>query len=213
MKVHVYVEGPADKNALEKLLSDLIESKKSHGVHISFFPNTKGDAKKELLWKIPVKAADFLKGNTGDFVVVLPDLYPKNKGFPHEKPEELFRGINENFKKALEAKNVQNPDILKERFKTFCFKHDMEVLLLAAEEELKDRLGISDMRITWKKPVEDQDHDNPPKKVVEKLFSGAGKKYHGTVDAPVILNGTDYNEIANRCPQCFKPFVEFLESL
>ncbi len=33
------------------------------------------------------------------------------------------------------------------------------------------------------------------------------------IDAPLILGAARYSEIADACPQCFKPFVDYLESL
>jgi hypothetical protein len=70
--------------------------------------------------------------------------------------------------------------------------------------------------ISWTTPVEEQNHENSPRKIVEQLFKNYGKRYNNTVDATVILRSDVYQkiqEIAERCPQCFKPFVEFLESL
>jgi hypothetical protein len=65
----------------------------------------------------------------------------------------------------------------------------------------------------WNIPVEDQDHAMPPKRIVEKLFNARSEVYQDTVDAPVILSTCNYEDIADRCPQCFKPFVEFLKAL
>lgn len=53
----------------------------------------------------------------------------------------------------------------------------------------------------------------PPKRIVEKLFNARSEVYQDTVDAPVILSTCNYEDIADRCPQCFKPFVEFLKAL
>ena len=104
-------------------------------------------------------------------------------------------------------------DRLKDRFRVFCFKYDLEVLILASEEALKTRLGIDHLEVTWQIPVEDQDHDQPPKKIVETLFKEYGIRYKGTADAPLILGQSNYLDIADKCPQCFKPFVDFLTSL
>jgi hypothetical protein len=95
----------------------------------------------------------------------------------------------------------------------FSFKHDLEALLLASEEALFRHLGMERSRVKWKVPVEDQDHDCPPKRIVEQLFEEAGKRYRDTVDAPRILKACSYLEIAERCDQAFKPFVQFLIGL
>lgn len=36
--------------------------------------------------------------------------------------------------------------------------------------------------------------------------------YVETEDAPEILAGADYRDLKRRCPQCFAPFVDYLES-
>jgi hypothetical protein len=48
---------------------------------------------------------------------------------------------------------------------------------------------------------------------VEQLFKAYGEKYKDTIDAPLILASAHYTEIAGACPQCFKLFVDYLESL
>jgi hypothetical protein len=85
--------------------------------------------------------------------------------------------------------------------------------VLAAEESLAMRLGVDRLRPTWRLPVEDQNHDNPPSRVVESLFREHRKSYRKTADAPLILGMSQYQIISDRCPQCFKPFVEFLTGL
>jgi hypothetical protein len=98
------------------------------------------------------------------------------------------------------------------RFHAFCFKHDLEVLLLAADEQLRRRLGAHRLQRTWAEDVEDQNHDIPPKRIIEALYREHERAY-GVAEASIILEDADYKEIAERCPQCFKPFIEFLTSL
>jgi hypothetical protein len=88
-----------------------------------------------------------------------------------------------------------------------------KALILAAESELASRLGKVALKSSWIKPVEDQNHNTPPKRIVEQLFNEHGDKYVDTIDAPLILGAARYSEIAEACPQCFKPFVDYLESL
>ncbi len=59
----------------------------------------------------------------------------KIKGFAHETFPELEHGILKKFEEALKKKQI-NDDSLKERFKVFCFKHDLESLILASESQL-----------------------------------------------------------------------------
>ena len=213
MKVIVYVEGPSDKAAMQSLLRPLIEQKRRKGITIDFFESPSGDKKKTLLLKVPIKAANILLNDADACVVVMPDLYPKNRGFRHETVEELQRGILYSLRKILKSKGAKNDDRFEGRFKVFCFKYDLEALILASKEALEDRLGVKSIPTSWIEPVEDQNHDLPPKRVVEALFRQCGRKYVDTVDAPIILGMMEYSRIVNRCPQCFKPFVEFLEGL
>jgi hypothetical protein len=218
MRVEIYVEGTSDKYAMEALLASLIEQKVQQGISIKFFAikgndNDKGaDAKKDLLTKIPIKAVNIICNQPDSIVVVMPDLYPQNRGFAHETIQELANGILNKFNQVLESKGI-NDNRLKERFRVFCFKHDLEALILAAESQLITVLGVNSLSVTWTKPVEEQNHNIPPKDIVEKIFRECGKKYKGSVDARRILESARYQDIAERCPQAFRPFVEFLENL
>ena len=60
------------------------------------------------------------------------------------------------------------------------------------------------------KPVENQDHDQPPKRIIENLFKECGKKYKDTIDAPNILENSDYKKLSDICSQNFKPFIHDL---
>ena len=221
MRVTIYVEGRSDKNAMEALLVNLIDQKSEEGVSIEFFQikgeknDRGGDAKKDLLLKVPIRAVDILYRTPNSIVIVLPDLYPRNKGFTHETFQQLEAGIMENFFQALQKKGIQD-ERLKERFKVFCFKYEMEALILAAESALLGKLGklkFTSQDVTWTRPVEGQNQDRPPSKIVEQLFQDSGKKYDKRVDPQLILGKTSYQEIAEKCPQCFKPFVEFIEGI
>jgi hypothetical protein len=213
MKVVVYVEGPSDRAAMLALLAPLLEQKKQEGISIDFFESPAGDKKTSVLTKVPIRAAAILGHEPSAVVVAMPDLYPRDKAFPHETVEELKTGILKNFDKALQSRGRKVDARLRERFKVFCFKYDLEALLLAAKEALGDRLGVKSLKVTWKVPVENQNHDLPPKYVVEELFMKHSKRYQGTVDAPLILGASKYQDIADQCPQCFRPFVQFLASL
>ena len=204
MRVIIYVEGPSDKNAMEALLVNLIDKKSEEGVSIEFFPikggnnDRGGDAKKELLLKAPTKAVNILCNNPNSIAIILPDLYPKNKGFPHETFQQLKAGIMENFSQALQKKGIQDKR-LKERFKVFCFKYEMEALILAAESALLGKLGklkFTSQDVTWTRPVEDQNHDRPPSEIVEQLFRDSGKKYNKKVKKKKESNNT----LQSPCP-------------
>ncbi|MBS1910377.1 MAG: DUF4276 family protein [Bacteroidetes bacterium] len=212
MKVIVYVEGRSDVDALKGLLRELIASRSAAGISIGFFESPKGDRKKTLLRDVPMKAVDILRTTPDSHVVALPDLYPPDIAFPHRTAEELFQGMKSRFREVLASKGDVDERIAG-RFHVFCMKHDLEVLVLAAREQLAQRLGVSRLKPEWKEPVEEQNHDRPPKRVVKELFDAHNRKYRETREAALILGSADYAIIAERCPQCFKPFVEFLTSL
>lgn len=212
MKVIVYVEGPSDKLAMEGLLRPVIYTAQQKGVKITFHEAPPGDRKKSVLLKVPVKAINILGHDKNSVVIALPDLYPADKGFPHRTFEELRDGIFRNFQAEIIRKKIADKSIV-DRFKVFCFKYDLEALLLAAKDALASRLGEKNLKVTWKLPVEDQNHANPPKFIIRELFTKHGEVYTETVDAPLILSASNLNEIVTACPQCFKPFVTFLENL
>jgi hypothetical protein len=212
-KVYVYVEGPSDKAALQTLLAPLLDQLREKGVMVIIFGEASGDRKKAILLKVPERAVNILHSQPRAFVVALPDLYPKNRGFPHETYQQLAAGILESFRGAVKRKKIQKGAELERRFRVYCFKHDMESLVLASYDALKAHLGTPGLKRSWSLPVEDVDHDRPPKRVVEEVFQSRGQRYKDTVDAPLILSGSHYSVVAEECPQCFKPFVEFLSSL
>lgn len=211
--VKIYVEGPSDKLAMEVLFSTLMGRLSENGIRVTFLHCKKGDAKKYLLIGIPRKAARILAKNSGACVICMPDLYPKNKGFPHESFEELQAGLVTRFMSELGNLGIADDDRLKNRFKVFCFKHDLEALILACDHGIKYRLQTDHLKIGWATPVEDQDFGDPPKRVVERLFKEHGRRYDARVDAPVILSFCSYQELAEKCPERFGPFATFLESL
>jgi hypothetical protein len=206
LKVVVYVEGAGDRACLDTLLAPLIAAKAMSGVYIQFVPATRGDRKVALLTKEPVKAAHTVMNDKNASVVILPDLYPANKAFRHTTCGEMRAGVEAAFHRALDRSHSTDERV-RERFRVFCLIHDLEVLLLAAEESLLKICGLSEP--LWTKPVEEQDHHRPPKRILEQLIP----RYDPTVDGPRVLAGIDYRMVAERCPNGFGPFVKFLESV
>lgn len=213
MEVMIYVEGPSDEAAMRALLKPLIEQKEAEGVSVKFFEAPSGHKKESVLEKVPIRAVNILRNNPNALVLALPDLYPPDVAFPHKTFAELEKGLRAKFQQALKAKGLEEDTRLINRFKVFCFKHDMEALLLAAEEALALVLEVEPLEVTWTKPVEDQNHNHPPKQIIEALFRAQDKRYIGTNHAPLILGLADYKAVAEVCPQCFRPFVEYLEGL
>ncbi|PZC52365.1 MULTISPECIES: DUF4276 family protein [unclassified Mesotoga] len=159
----VYVEGESDRLALTTLMKPLIEKKNSEGIAIEFASVGQSDNmsnnKRALLVKYPRKAYQIMRNNRESAVVLLPDLYPYNVGVPHTSYLQLRNGVMNAFAAMLS----ESENELKSRFEVFCFKHDLEVLLLAAFDQLQECLGMN-IRKTWSREVEEQDDNNPPKK-------------------------------------------------
>jgi hypothetical protein len=211
-EVIVYVEGPSDKRSMEALLEPLIQQKRQEGIGIYFFESPEGNKKESVLTRVPRRAVGIILNKPHSVVVAMPDLHPRNVGFEHETFDELKAGILKRFDRALRDRHVGDDTRLRDRFKVFCFKYDLEALVLASEEALKRQLGVKQLEITWRIPVEDQDHDHPPKRIVERLFRKHGRRYRSR-HARSILEASDYQDIADKCSQCFKPFVDFLTNL
>ena len=208
-EIIVYVEGPSDAEGMKILFKDLVEEKLQDCINIRFVPSA---GKKKLLNEKIKQALNAVLNRDDIDVVLMPDLYPRNQGFDHETAKELFDGIQERLRQALTRKASDDRRVLN-RIHTFCFKHDFECLVLAASHQLKAHLDVSHLDITWADPVEDQNHNDPPKRVVERVFESCGETYVATEDAFEILAHTDYRAIADACPQQFKRFVDFLEAL
>lgn len=214
MKVLVYLEGKSDQRAMEALFHNKIENLKEKNIELTFIGlDPIGSNKTFLVTKIPQRAADIVATDPESIVVAIPDLYPYDCGCQHRSPEELFAFMQTTFCQALGAFD-SIPHNSRERFKVFCFKHDLEALVLAAHEKLSVFLPSTPQSWnTWRLPVEDQNNDEPPKRIVKKLFRECGIVYKESVDAHRILGAADCHTIAARCPQCFKPFVDYIETL
>jgi Domain of unknown function (DUF4276) len=215
LKVVVYVEGPSDQKALESLLKPVIDRGRSNGIGISFSPQ---GGKAPILHKVPARAADILKQSHGDWVFALPDLYPMasydTTPHPHRSFAELVALLEGRF--MSRADKIDLPQEVRRHFRVHCLKHDLEALLLAAPDELRERLKTKDsLRGRFRTPVEDQNDDKPPKYVVAELFRKYRRKpdYIDTVDAVWILGRASLPAIEAACPQRFAPFVRELRAL
>lgn len=215
MRIFVYVEGPADRDALPKLLSPLVAASHARKVTLRFIP-THGKA--ALLDSVSAKAANEIRDHPDSWIFALPDLYPMapyaGTRNAHASFPQLHSLLRTRFIQKAEAIGLQ--DALRNHFRVHCLKHDLEVLLLAAPEQLKSRLKTTDLlRDQWRRPVEDHDDGDPPKRVVERLFRKYREKpdYVETVDAGWILERADLDTVVAATPQRFAPFVEELRIL
>ncbi len=213
MKVLVYVEGPSDRDALSALLRRLIEESRDRGIGISFHPQ---GSKAAILDRVPRRAADYLADQPNDWVIALPDLYPMASYTgrnAHTSFEELHGLLRTRFDERAAVLGLAEE--ARNRFRVHCLKHDLEVLLLAAPDQLRERLRTADvLRGAWTQPVENQNDHRPPKRVVEDLFKKYRRKpgYVDTSDAPWILARADLTAVQNACAQRFAPFLADLNS-
>lgn len=215
MKVIIYVEGPSDQKALQALFKPIIDSARSRGVGINFSPQ---GGKAAILNDVPRRAADILRQSPGDWVIALPDLYPMasyDEGpHPHRSFSEMDKLLRHRF--LSRAAKIDVPAHAHGHFRVHCLKHDLEALLLAAPDQLRQRLKTKDaLRGRWRNPVEDQNDNRPPKRVVEDLFRQYRNQpgYVDTVDASWILERASLAEVERACPQCFAPFARDLRAL
>lgn len=214
ISVKVYVEGASDVLAMQALLRLLIQEKAQQGVKIDFYEAPPGDKKHSLMTKVPPLAVKILKNDPYARVVIMPDLYPLNKALPHQTAQQLKQAIHEQFIQSLKRQGLADDRRYQERFAVFCFKYDLEALVLSALEPLALRLNVERLQPTWTLPVEDQNNHMPPKHVIVGLFKQYGTHYHETADAPLLMGLVeDYRMIAQACPQEFAPFVAYLEQL
>ncbi|MDO8720980.1 MAG: DUF4276 family protein [Syntrophales bacterium] len=192
MKVWIFVEGESDRIALNTLWEKWRESLRKFGWGIQIIPL---DGKSRYFRKIGPHAAEKLMHNENDLVVGLPDLYPnseyKNSSYKHNNLYELKmlqkQLVKDNLAKVFGASPVDIQAALA-RFYPTAFKHDLEMLLLAAREELRKVLETNDALGNWRHPVEDQNQIKPPKYVIDELFQAKkGRKYRDTVHAKAVL--------------------------
>ena len=202
----VYVEGPSDARALEALLRTTVDQASKAGTLIRFIP---ADDKKNLRLQVPRRAARMLANDPAKVVFALPDLYPPNVGGAHETFDQLHRVLTSHLEKELQREGNDDSRV-RERFRIHCFQYDLEVLLLANPNALGARLGRHELPVSWRLPLEEQNHHNPPKRIVEALFREHGSRYNGKIDAPAILAGCDADAIARALPLRFKPFLDDL---
>ena len=223
MKVWIYVEGRSDELALKALWESWRAKLGREGHGIKVIPL---DNKSKFFRKIGHLAAEKLIANTEDIVIGLPDLYPNQPyigtRFKHANMTELKSVQRVEVSNALQrvfGVSSSRVEQLLDRFLPSALKHDLEMLLLAAQRELCLFLGTPDRLGKWRSPVEDQNQQRPPKRIVEELFrtkSKTRRAYRDTKDASAILrNVTDIRTIIYdasnqiKCP-FFKDLLDWI---
>lgn len=221
LKVWIFVEGESDRIALTALWEEWRESLKGSQWGFRIIPL---ENKSKFFRKIGPRAAEKLANNGNDVVVGLPDLYPNheyvNSCFRHTDINELKRVQTELVRKSLAEVYSFSADRIEGalgRFYGTALKHDLEMLLLAATDELRKVLGTPDTLGNWRHPVEDQNQMTPPKRIVEELFlTKKRKRYRDTVHAKAVLEKVQTikkilyrNETELQCP-VFKSLLDWV---
>lgn len=192
MKVWVFVEGESDRIALNPLWASWQTRLSRSGWGIQIIPL---DDKSKFFRKIGPHAAEKIVNDDHDLVVGLPDLYPNGEyshtKFKHDDLSELksvqTRLVQDSLQKVFNL-SPKNAGSTMARFFPSALKHDLESLLLAAIDELRQVLGTKEMLGKWQHPVEDQNQQRPPKYIVEELFrTKKGRAYRDTMHAKVVL--------------------------
>ncbi len=223
MKAWVYVEGPSDVLALTALWRGWRERLRTvrNGIEVVHLVD-----KARFFQKLGSRAAEKLVANPDDIVVGLPDLYPN---VPFESGPNRHADLAELQavqRRLVEEGLCRRNDVaqhtlasLLTRFYPAALKHDLEMLLLAATDELRGVLGTTQRLGGWRRPVEDQNQAQPPKRIVEELFrtrSAERRAYRDTRDAPSVLGRvrdlrtllyTESNQL--NCPT-FKTLLDWL---
>ena len=192
MKVWIYVEGPSDRVGLDALWEEWrLRLRQAHwGIHVIPL-----DDKNRFFRKIGKRAAYNLLADSRDLVVGLPDYYPNQNyagtEYQHDTLKDLFDLQYRLVYDILAQKTVDvNSSI--QRFYPSALKHDLEMLLLAAREQLCKHLGTPDRLGSWVHPVENQNQNRPPKRVIEELYLTYKRRaYRDTKDAGAVLGNVN----------------------
>ena len=210
MIIYLYVEGETEVQALPKVLAGLYATRQIKK------PISLGGS---LFKRIGRTAAEILARRADAHAFACPDLAPKKPylGTPREyhSYEQLQAVLRREVKNALEA--LASPraaaDLIT-RFHAHPFRHDFEVVLLALPERLGPYLRTqTDLTERYRKSPEDQDFDDYPSRVVNRLFNEfAHTRYRKADDARRVLDGAteeDLDLVCTRCPR----FAEFVAAL
>ena len=213
MKVWIFVEGPSEVKALSALLNDWKQNLSAKGWGIQLIPL---DNKSKYFKKIGSRATEKLANDPHDLVVGLPDLYPNrdyaNTDYKHNNLRELqgvqTRLVKQHLRQQMGRR--ANVDSHIARFYASALKHDLEVLLLAATNQLQSRLKMSNRPSGWRRSPEEQNQDKPPRKIVEELFRRhLRQSYKQTTDSDAILRDADLREVAKQCPT-FRAMIDWI---
>ncbi len=217
MKVWVYVEGESDRIALNALWTKWKTALGQAGWGVQLIPL---DDKYRFFRKIGPHATEKLLADHLDLVVGLPDFYPNQPfvGTPckHATVNDLVNLQRKLVQDTITRKSLDAVSLM-QRFHSSSLTHDLEMLLLAACDQLRAHLGTSERLGCWRHPVEDQNQNQPPKRIVETLYlEKKRRRYRDTKDAAAVLGMvTDFRQILHsgsgqlQCP-VFKSMLDWI---
>jgi Domain of unknown function (DUF4276) len=214
LKVRVYVEGRGDSASLANVFRAITAQGRKSKISITFHHC---GGKAWLLQHMGRTAAKALADEPDDYIFALPDLYPMAEYARTENAHRSFEQLKALLVKRFheEADRLGLSDTVRLHYRVHCLKHDLEVLLLGAPDALRKRLGTTDnIENNWRRPPENQNDHDPPKRVVERLFMKYLKRsYIETTDAPWVLERASPQDLCGSCPQNFKPLFTELDRL
>jgi len=220
VKAWVFVEGLSDQLGLEAFWKPWRERLRTKGQGIKIIPLKN---KANFLKKFGQHAAEKLAASGDDLVIGMPDLHPivsyAATAWAHSDAATLKNVQAKAVRAALTTTQGFHPkraDAAMARLYPSLFKYDFEMLLLAAEDALRKTLGTSERLGDWRVPVEDQNLDRPPKRVIEEIFrtkSTTRSTYRDTRDAPAVLGRVVDMPAMLRSPDGRPTCPEFIDML
>lgn len=203
MKFILFVEGATEKRGAVQLIGKYLSSK-LEPVSVGIKPiDLKGSG--NFFKEISRKARLHLKGPDGERIIAaigLLDLY--GAGFiPEDLPscQERYRWGKDKIEGMVSHR----------KFRMFFAVHEVEAWILSQPSVLPFSLGRSAEQ-SFAKP-EDVDFDEPPAKLLKKLYAQARKGgYKKTVDGEQLFSKLDPEAVFDKCPY-FRAMIEEMLTL
>lgn len=195
MKIVIIVEGQTESAFKEKLREFLKNRLIGQMPDLAFRPEhgriPKGD-------KLKRDVKNYLTGkDAADFVIALTDVY--TGPYPYD------------FQSAQDAKDKMRQWVGKEeRFYPHVALHDFEAWLIPYWDIIRKKAGHN--AASPGSNPETINHDTPPAKHLQNIYSRGGRRYIKTSDSKAILRDVDLTIAINACPE-LKAFINTIITL
>lgn len=202
MKFVVFVEGPTEKEILGSFLGGWLNGRLSHrvGVQTVKFSGWPGMVK-----DMPLKARKHLNAPDASkviAVIALLDLYG-----PDFYPDSMAQ-VDDRIEWA--TKHLENK-VGSDRFKVFFAVHEVEAWLLSKPDLFPPAIRDALSRETRGKSPEDIDFDEPPKKLLKRLYlREIGRDYRQVVDGVNLFRRLQPDVAYAACSQLKRMLDEML---